>query len=703
MPSAPAKLIQVLLEPLQPPAEFAAFQGANLADWEFGAPFHADFDRLRASIRELLDRRAPLASSRSGTVMRIPGEAGDALRRDRSTSATSRARPAPVMLLPPPFRDLLDRRDENATIGDTLAQRRNVALGGEIGSGKSALMSYVGNLDQTARFHDGVVYLQAATLGENDLAQALHEAFYDVPPDVRPSAVEMRRHLADKTALLLVDDVELPPAALQTLNAYGPESVWVVSSEVAAASAQRRPVALKGLPTDDGIALFERTLSRPLQADERVIVARIVDALQGHPAKIERAAGAAAAHGIAAARSELATAPNLDEENPQSRRVLAALACGGAVSLEAEQCAAISGVKDVQGVLADLIRRGLVQSVEPGFRLAAGLAPRVEATPEFVACRDRATTVFTQFAFEARGTPRRVARLAAPMMASMAWAAEHGRSADALRLAHAIDGPLADSNRWDAWRDMLGRAHDIATHAGDLSNAGWALHQQGTRSVLLDDKKEARRLLRAARSTRKRIGDTAGLKVTGGNLKLLGWAPGMILLAVVAGLGVTTLGALVIPPMVMGPKVALVPAGLEFSAQDVRAVTQQQALRIDNKGFGAVDLVDVTVQGRDAQSFAVGNSCNGIQVPRTLACRLLVQFKPQGAGAHEATIAIRVRDVTEPILVPVRGLATATPVAELSPQTVDFGAVEIGGSAETRRLTAAQRRFSASHCHGDRC
>ena len=590
------------------------------------------------------------------------------------------------MLLPPPFRDLLDRRDENATIGDTLAQRRNVALGGELGSGKSALMSYVGNLDQTARFHDGVVYLQAATLGENDLAQALHEAFYDVPPDVRPSAVEMRRHLADKTALLLVDDVELPPAALQTLNAYGPESVWVVSSEVAAASAQRRPVALKGLPTDDGIALFERTLSRPLQADERVIVAGIVDSLQGHPAKIERAAGAAAAHGIAAARSELATAPNLDEENPQSRRVLAALACGGAVSLEAEQCAAISGVKDVQGVLADLIRRGLVQSVEPGFRLAAGLAPRVEATPEFVACRDRATTVFTQFAFEARGTPRRVARLAAPMMASMAWAAEHGRSADALRLAHAIDGPLADSNRWDAWRDMLGRAHDIATHAGDLSNAGWALHQQGTRSVLLDDKKEARRLLRAARSTRKRIGDTAGLKVTGGNLKLLGWAPGMILLAVVAGLGVTTLGALVIPPMVMGPKVALVPAGLEFSAQDVRAVTQQQALRIDNKGFGAVDLVDVTVQGRDAQSFAVGNSCNGIQVPRTLACRLLVQFKPQGAGAHEATIAIRVRDVTEPILVPVRGLATATPVAELSPQTVDFGAVEIGGSAETRRL-----------------
>ncbi len=680
------KLIQALLEPLQPPAEFASFQGVDLAGWEFGAPFHAGFDQLRAAIRDLLDRRAPVASSRSGPMTRIPGEAGDALRRDKSEPPTSRARPAPVMLLPPPFRDLLDRRDENATISETLAQRRNVALGGAIGSGKTALLSYVGNLDHTARFHDGVVYLQAATLGENDLAQALHEAFYDVPAGVRPSAVEMRRHLADKTALLLVDDVELPPSALQTVNGYGPQSVWVFASEVAAAGAQRRPVALKGLPADDGIALFERTLSRPLRAEERGTVARIVDSLQGHPARIELAAGTAAAHGVAAALAELAKATRLDEEDPQSRRVLAALACAGAVPLEAEQCAAISGVSDVGGVLADLLRRGLVQNVEPGFRLAAGLAAQVEATAEFVACRDRAPAVFASFAFQARGTPRRVARLAAPMMASMAWAAEHGRSADALRLARAIDGPLADANRWDAWRDMLARAHDIATRAGDLSNAGWAQHQQGTRSALLEHKKEARRLFRAARSTRKRIGDTAGFKVTAGNLKLLGWAPWMVLLAVVAGLGATTLGALVVAPRIMGPKVALVPGSLDFGAQDVRAAAQQQALRIDNKGFGPVGVVDVTVQGRDARSFSVGNSCDGIEIPRRLACRLLVQFKPEDAGAHDATIAIRVRGVAEPFPVPLRGVGTATPVVELLPQPVDFGAVEIGGAAETRRV-----------------
>ena len=108
--------------------------------------------RLRAAIRPL-DRRAPLALSRSATLS--PDESGDALCRDASiaamphgrlhrccccrrsaicwTAVTRRPR------LPPPRR---------------ATQRRTA---GEVGSGKSAQLSYVGNLDHTARFHD-VVY-----------------------------------------------------------------------------------------------------------------------------------------------------------------------------------------------------------------------------------------------------------------------------------------------------------------------------------------------------------------------------------------------------------------------------------------------------------------------------------------------------------------------------------------------------------------
>ena len=123
------------------------------------------------------------------------------------------------------------------------------------------------------------------------------------------------------------------------------------------------------------------------------------------------------------------------------------------------------------------------------------------------------------------------------MTTSMAWAAQNGRSDEALRLARAIDRALADSNRWDAWRDMLTRAHDIAVRAGDTSTASWALHQQGTRSALLGDKRQARRLLNEARSIRARSGDAAGLQATSSNLKFLGWARWMVMLLLLSRLG----------------------------------------------------------------------------------------------------------------------------------------------------------------------
>jgi hypothetical protein len=115
----------------------------------------------------------------------------------------------------------------------------------------------------------------------------------------------------------------------------------------------------------------------------------------------------------------------------------------------------------------------------------------------------------------------------------------------------------------------------------------------------------------------------------------------------------------------------------------VRAAAQQQPLRIDNTGLRAVDVIDVKLQGPDAQSFAVGTSCDGIRIPRTLACRLFVQFKPEEVGARDAMIAIRVRDVNDPYLVRVSGAGIAAPVAQLSAQTVAFGAVEIGRAPRT--------------------
>jgi hypothetical protein len=675
------KLIQVRLEPLQPPAAFAQLQGIDLFGWEYALPFHDGFDKLRVAIRDLLARRAPLAVRRSGQWLDTPSAAGDLLRRDSAAPAAPRARPSPVMLLPPAFADLLDRAGERSDIESTLSQRGGVSLAGASGSGKSALLYHLGNLDHTARFHDGVVYLAGATQGEADLAQAVHEAFYDVAPGSRPSAVEGRRNLADKTALLIVDDAALPPAALDALSAHAPNAVWVYASEQVSTSARRRPVALKGLPAEDALRLFERALWRPLKPEERADAARLVEAAQGHPARIEQAAGVAAAQGVAAALACAADLPQLGAEDADGRRVLAALACGGVVPLEAELCGAIAKVDNVNEVLARLVKQGLVQPVPPGFRLAAGLAPRIEATPEFTQCRERATDAYMQFAFEARGTPRRVARLAAPMTAQMAWAADNGRSDEALRLARTLDGPLADANRWDAWRDMLSRAHDIASKSGNPGAAGWAQHQLGTRALMLGNRPEARRLLAAARILRQQSGDLAGLKATNDNYRYLRWSRWAVLLALLGGAGLTTLAAIPAVKYIFRPVPMVTPGSVDFGTRDVRAAPSQQAIDIGNTGRGALDVIDTRVRGPNAQSFTVAASCNGVKIAPASSCRLAVQFKPDAVGPHSATVTISAREVKETLNVPLRGVGTSAPVVRLSAVAIDFGQVELGNTA----------------------
>ena len=681
------KLIQALLEPVQPAPEFAALQAVNLGGWEYRMPFHGGFDRLRAAIRGMLDRRAPLGTTRSEDWVRTSTESGDLLRREPASSFVARARPAPTMLLPPRFEDLVDRGNERNDIVNTLAERRGVSLAGEPGSGKSALLFHVGNLDLTGQFHDGIVYLQAATQGANDLAQAVYEAFYDVAPGYRPSAVELRRGLADKTALLIVDDVEIPAAGLDALSANAPGSAWVLASEQVAASTRRRPVVLKGLPLDEGIVLFERALWRKLAPDERDVAARIVQSVQGHPARIVQAAGVAAADGAAAALAAIAETPNVGKEDSRSRRVLAALACSRNVPLQPELCAAIADVDGVDDVLAALMRRGLVQHVPPGFRLAAGVAASAEATADFAACRERATRAFLAFAFEARGTPRSVARLAAPMTAQMAWAAAHHRSAEALQLARALEGPLADANRWDAWGDVLSRAYDIAARAGDSASAGWARHQQGTRALMQHDKRAARRLLGEARKTRQRSGDTAGLSITRNNLRLVRWSRWAILLTLLGGAGLTTLGATELYRyIVLRPIIVVGPKTVDFGPQDIRAEVQAQTIQIANDGRGTLELIGVSVHGPNARSFSVGPACDGMKIPPKLACRVLVHFTPDGVGPRAATVLVRARDIERTLEVPVSGIGTAAPVARLDRETVDFGQVEIGSSANRRLM-----------------
>ena len=122
----------------------------------------------------------------------------------------------------------------------------------------------------------------------------------------------------------------------------------------------------------------------------------------------------------------------------------------------------------------------------------------------------------------------------------------------------------------------------------------------------------------------------------------------------VSGVGGTTLAGIGVATWVFGPRLQL-PRSASTSARRTYAPLRNNKLRIDNRGLVAIDVADVTVQGPNAESFAVDTSCNGVQIPRASECHLFVQFKPGTAGARDATIAIRMRGVTDPYLVAVSG------------------------------------------------
>jgi hypothetical protein len=101
----------------------------------------------------------------------------------------------------------------------TLAERRNVALAERPAAAERAALAH--RQPRPHRAHDGVVYLRAATQAENDLAQSLHEAF----TTCRPACGRVRSRcsaISPTSALLLLDDVGLSPAAVGAINDTAP-------------------------------------------------------------------------------------------------------------------------------------------------------------------------------------------------------------------------------------------------------------------------------------------------------------------------------------------------------------------------------------------------------------------------------------------------------------------------------------------------
>jgi hypothetical protein len=426
--------------------------------------------------------------------------------------------PAPVRVaprdrprtpLPAPFPDRLDREDEGAAL---VTAGGHVNVVGPAGIGKTYVLVLSALAD--------AAYVDARGLALEDLLQAIAEEVLELDPPAVLTPARRRRELGAIRALLALDDVSLPGYDVEQLLDEAPGCRLIVTSRRAVLRSGEL-LAIDGLPTRAAVELVATVLGRPLEAGEAVAARRLGDRFEGHPLKLRQAAWIAATG--EASLEDLAE--ELDGDSAlgnrllrglpaEDREMLASLAAAGG-PLSPEQIAALAERPDAPERLDELRRGGLVQPHGAQFVLGGPLAD----LPPGDARRERAIASLVHWA--ERDDPAVVLPEVPALMALLRWAAEHDRTSDTLRLAHALNRALPPGRRWGSWGRVLEIARGAAARAGDMREQAWALHQLGTRAFALGQPAEAAALLGAALDGRETAGDADAAAASRQNLAVV--------------------------------------------------------------------------------------------------------------------------------------------------------------------------------------
>lgn len=435
--------------------------------------------------------------------------------------------PLPLESRPRRYPNHVDRESVAHALLAESAAAGAVNLYGEPGIGKSHVLAHAAHLPEAVG-PDGIAYVPAAGAPLDDVLQALYEEFYDCGvPAVRPSRSRLRRDMAGRQALVVVDELELGPEEARAVLDAAVGSTFVVSSTERTLR-DGATVRLPGLELRYALELVEQELGRPVTREERPDAERLCEALDGHPWRIREAVARTRDEGRPLAEAALALDPTdmLDALTPGEHSVLGGLAAAGGGPVGEAHLRELSAVEDVEPVLAGLERRHLVFSHSPRYSLAPPLRAEIEARWDLDPQRERALDHYAGWCERNRGEPG-VAQEQPALLGLVRWAAATGRSEEAVRLGRAADPALAASGRFGSWYETVGAVLEAARRREDSAAEAWALHQRGTWTACLVGGEPALVDLEAARQLRERIGDRAGETATRHNIDVIrGFAGG---------------------------------------------------------------------------------------------------------------------------------------------------------------------------------
>ena len=376
---------------------------------------------------------------------------------------------------------------------------------------------------------DGTIYLDARGRDAADCLHAIFDELFECRVPLRDLRVE--RHLADRRAVVALEDVALTSADAQRLALGAPRCRFILTSSERVLY-DGTPLALEGLADAYVVMIAEQELGRALSGRERAAAVAVGTGLGGHPLRLRQTFGRAREQGLSieALAPRAADAYDLAAQLSEPERAVArTLAVHGDAPLGVEHIEALAG-PGAHGAARALEARHDARSHSPRYSLVGAIRAAFtdhDLAPEI----DRALEYFATWteSYARAGRRERVLAEADALVALMARAHGAERHAEVVRLGLAIEWALAWGNRWQAWGAVLELVLASARATGDTPAEAWALHELGTRQFGLGNAPAAATQLQLALELRERIGDEDGAAATRQNLAVVSGRPPLLM------------------------------------------------------------------------------------------------------------------------------------------------------------------------------
>ncbi len=596
----------------------------------------------------------------------------------------------------------LDRRVETARALGAFKAGAVLELVGVPKIGKTAMARHAA-LAGAGDFRDGALLLPPGLAGARDVLQSLFEIFYLATPELAPSATRLREYLAAKNALVVVDHCELSSRDLPVLLDAARDCAWLVAGATPLLADGAARIELAGLPTDDAMALMERVFGAPFTGALAAQALARCEALQGHPQALMEAAR------LLAAAAPAGESPLSEDE----RALLFTLRLFAPRPVPRDVLPELSGLPRAAELAQALAARGLLRAEVSGFQSVETEQPQPPPQEQHLGARCDAMARVGKAA-GANPARRRKLLAALPLLwSTLALAGERADWRRLLSLGAAWHAPLALGGRWDAWERLLDVHRQAARQLGDHAAQAWALHQAGTRELVLARFDAARSLFEQSLAACEPPADAALHAATRQQLELVrtlapvpahtppppaGPAPpgpvptalrrARLQTAALAGLGgVVAVGAALTWWLLGAPKLEVDVGSVNFEPVTLGAASAPvgKPVRLRNSGRRVLTLSGISAEA----PFGVDASgCMATPLAGGASCELRVFFAPGARGEVRGALVITAQGVgAAPVALAGRALA-----GELAVQSrVDFGAIDVGVRAASRRLVVENR------------